>query len=126
MSAWGPKAFENDLSKDYILTIVNSHIHPIIIEPVEDNTSYKKHKLAYYYDRFRSAIELMILFDQNNVFKFAKGYYDLAIEKLDKIMQDKNWLSYWDNESKSKSKNYLIDCSVQLQTLKILRDKAKD
>lgn len=126
MAAWGCKSFENDLSQDYISTIVNLHIHPLIIEDVESKTEFKKHKLAYYYDRFRAAIQLMILFESNNIYGFAKGYYDLAIEKLIYLMEDQIWLDSWDNESHSKSKNYLGDCNEQLMLLHELKGKARN
>jgi hypothetical protein len=126
MAAWGPKPFDNELSNDYILSLVNANIHAVILEPVDRNTQYLKHKLAYYYDRFRAAIELMILFETNGVFKFAKGYYDLAIEKMISIYRDEQWANSWDNETKSKSTNYINDLNRQIEILKELRDKARE
>lgn len=124
MAAWGPKSFDNDLSFDYINAIVNLHICPLIIEVVNNDTKYRKHKLAYYYDRFRAAIELMILFETNKIYSFSKGYYDLAIEKLLILMSDQTWLDCWDNITHSKSKNYLDDCKKQLDILCNLQSNA--
>jgi hypothetical protein len=129
MAAWGAKPFQNELASDYMLTIVNTHIHPVIVEhivkpSIEDNLL--KHKLAYYYDRFRAAVELMIMFESIGSYKFAKGYYDIAIEKLTYIRYDINWALSWDNKSGSKDKNYKNDIDRQLEILKEFRDKARN
>lgn len=126
MSVCGPKPFDNQIAQDYILTLVNSNIHNIILEPIDRNTDFIKHKLAYYYDRFRAAVELMILFETNNVYKFSKGYYDLAIEKLTRIKKDYWWINTWDNFSGLKSYNYNLDIDNQLSKLQTLQKLAKD
>lgn len=125
MAAWGPKSFQNELAKDYMLSLVNDYIHPIILEPIHRDTNFVKHKLAYHYDRFRAAIELMISFEENGYYSFAKGYYNLAIEKLLIIANDHEWLGSWDNESHSKTSNYLKDIDRQLIALRALEEKAR-
>lgn len=126
MAAWGAKPFQNELANDYILTLVNTNIHNLILEPIDRDTKFIKHKLSYYYDRFRAALELMIIFEENNIFSFAKGYYDLAIEKLSIILNDEEYAKTWDNELNTKSKNYNIDINRQLNKLKELQLKARN
>jgi hypothetical protein len=126
MAAWGPKPFQNELATDFVLTLVNTNIHNILLEPIDRDTKFLKHKLSYYYDRFRAALELMILFEENKVFAFAKGYYDLAIEKLNIILTDIEYHETWDNKSKTKSQNYILDIQRQLQKLMELQNLARD
>lgn len=140
MAAWGPGSFDNDLASEYILTLVNTQIHPLILEEVPTLSSHThgndviKHKCAYYYDRFRAAIELMILFEENDVYSFAKGYYDLAIKKAQRIIADGDWMYSWGGAVlmggvfttlNKKGKNYVADIERQIKLLEELRDKAK-
>ena len=68
----------------------------------------------------------MILFEENKFYTFAKGYYDLAIEKLITIRLNGDWINSWDNESQTKSFNYVNDINRQYIILQKLRDSARD
>jgi len=120
MAAWGYKPFENQLAQDYVTRIVVEHLHPILVEVVECSTSHKMHKWAYYYDRFRAAVELMILLETSGAYRFAAGFYALAIEKLVALREDDSWRAAWDDKSGTKSRNYVADVDRQLASLTTL------
>lgn len=134
MAAWGPGAFDNELATDYIKVLVETQISPIIIEPVTRDTEFLKHKLAYYYDRFRAAVAMMILLENMGYYRFAKGYYQLAIEKLSGILADGAWFTSWGGYEtgqntlglSKRGKNYAEDIKRQLAQLLELESKARE
>lgn len=78
MAAWGKGPLENELATDYIRTMVEVHIKPVLLEQVPSDLFMKnqhlnitpedrmlaKHKLAWYYDRLRAAISLMEMLEK--------------------------------------------------------------
>jgi hypothetical protein len=125
MSAWGYGPFQNELAQDYVSHVVVERIHPLLVEAVDHDTQHTKHKWAYYYDRFRAAVELMILLETSGAYKFSVGFYDLAIEKLRKLRANTLWSASWDNVTHSKSANYQRDVDRQIGHLTVLRAKAR-
>jgi len=120
MAAWGAKPFDNDLARDYLSVIVIENIHSILAEEfinLDRLDASVKHKLAYRYDRLRAAVELMLTFETNGWYAFAPGYYLLAWDKMQTILNDKDWRDRWDDANHFRSYNYMEDCRRQSSAL---------
>lgn len=116
MSAWGPKPFDNDIAKDFLAIIAIEKVQNVLVEEfteLDRLTPGIKHRLANRYDRFRAAVELMLTFETNGWYAFASGYYDLAWEKMQVLLNDTHWRSLWDTKDHAKSYNYMEDCRRQ-------------
>lgn len=148
MAAWGFKPHQNDLAKDWLTTLLNTNVYPIILEKVDltdrenskidlaldkdssDDLTYfpantLKHKYAYYIDRFRMAVELMIMLDKSGSYSFAKGYYQIVLEKL-YICSSKKWTNCWENDQGKNVVSYKEDVWRQIEEVKLLLKKVKD
>lgn len=118
MTAWGPEPFQNELATDYLKTIANKEIYPILLENPPFLVSM--HRCTYSYDRFRAAAQLMISWDRKNWLASPPGYYELALENIKRIMEDCRWMKMWDDKDKKKSANYIASCQKQMDELQVL------
>lgn len=127
MAAWGPDSFQNDLSTEYAGWLAQVAVCPILIEKIDvSDTSFVKHKYAYYIDRFRAAVELMCWIETSTSFNFSKGYWQLALEKLKSCATNQEWLDCWSNLNSKKRSNYINSVLKQCELVEKLMNEAND
>lgn len=137
MAAWGPNSDQNDLSRLFILDILETKIYPEILKPFSCDTYIRvwsdvKHERAYFYDRFRIALDLLIDYNQKGYCETAKGYWLIAVDKLKHISNDTTWFASWNglqDSTKSRNKrgeNYYESIQKQYKIVFDLLSRSKD
>jgi hypothetical protein len=132
MAAWGPKVFDNDLARMFVRQIVERDVLPLLVEARPRNymTSgaasnsqwHTKAFLAWYYDRVRAAVELLLLLDERGAYEVVLDYWLLCDRVLAQCTEDGEWLWSWGGQpdphpSRGEltviGKNYLADVRAQ-------------
>jgi hypothetical protein len=95
MGAWGYGSFDNDTAMDFVSTLLNQKVLKALVN--------KKRIDTWQYDEIRVSAEILIHLHKINKFWVDQDVIDGLIEKLNVIINDKEWLDGWDNRNDAKA-----------------------
>lgn len=132
MAAYGPHSHQNDLAKEFMGTLFETHIVPEILKPFVFDTYPKvkstlRHERAYAYDRFRIAVETAFILCEAGLHSLSKGHWAIVSDKLYAISTDTDWFASWGGDYDSvKGRNYAVSLDEQLRRARRLHATAHE
>jgi len=87
MGAWGERPFENDVALDWIAPVRLTLTRNKILKALSTTDEYEKNYLI------RAAARKMLI-------PFLRKDYELAVEKLQEVLNDEEWINSWKSPKK--------------------------
>ena len=94
MGAWGYGSFENDTALDFVPQLINQKALKKLVN--------KKRIDTWQYDEVRVAAEIIVHLHKIYVLWIDKTIINGLVDKLQLIIDDKEWLNGWNNRNDAK------------------------